>query len=489
MPSQRGEGKILKETTMRNGKPYVLWAWYMEIGTKPDGKPDRIAIRRKNRNDVITARRDILVKLAQGEPLRKDTTTVQAWLEYWLFEIAKPRLRPRVWRGYQSAIKCNIVPYIGQRKLQELEPQHIRFMIKEILNTGKSLRTAEIAYNVLHIALKDAKKEPNLGLRHNVVELVPKPRPKSNSQDAGTQKSLPSGLGRQQRSRKALTSPTARAVIRTSIEANDMLAVRWAMALLTGVRQGECLGLTLDAIDLDEGTFDLSWALHTVPLRRKEDGKRWTGDVYPLEAYDVEEGFEIQPLYKAMCLMRPKTNKSVRMTPIPGPLLVLIRAHVKAMTPNPWGLLFVAPPGQKKVKPGTPMRPKLDEQLWAEALKRADAPDVVLHAARHTTATLLLEAKVPEDVRMAIMGHSSAAVQRMYAHADLGVKRAGLAALDDLIDAEFVVEPDEPPLLALEAGGGDIVDAEFDEETDVTPMQVRPDPAPDDWRYAVFQSA
>ncbi|WP_158608011.1 tyrosine-type recombinase/integrase [Nocardia panacis] len=499
MPSHRGEGKILKETRKRNGKEYTLYAWYMEIGVKPDGTPDRIAIRRKNRNDLIKARREALVKLEQGEPLRKDNTTVESWLLYWLKEIQKPRLRPRAWHGVQSNLKCNVIPHVGRHKLQDLEPQHIRFMIKEILKSGRSLRTAEIAYNNLNKAIKDAMKEPNLGLKTNVLLMVNRPKPKSNSQDTGAQKALPTGHGRQQKPRKALTSSTARAVISTSVEARDPLAVRWATALLTGVRQGECLGLTLDALDLEEGKFDLSWALQEIPLTRRSDGKRWTGDVYPLEAYDTAAGFEIRPLYKAMCLVRPKTNDSQRMTPIPEPLQVLLRAHVKAMAPNPWGLLFVAPADQKLVKPGTPIRSKLDELLWAEALKRASAPDVVLHAARHTTATLLLEAGVPEDVRMAIMGHSSAAVQRGYAHADIGVKRAGLAALDNLIDAE-VIDIWEEDLPALEAAPGEVIDAEFDEEFsefddnyDVEKaepfMQPRTVSSPDAWRSLVFQTA
>ncbi|MFI5783200.1 tyrosine-type recombinase/integrase [Nocardia sp. NPDC051570] len=509
MSNERGEGKIRKETRTRNGKTETYWVWTMEIGVKPDGTPERIVRRRKNKADVVKARREVLLKMEQGEQLRKDTTTVEAWLKYWLEEIQKPLMRPRVWRGLRSNLKCNVIPHVGRHLLQDLEPQHIRFMIKEILKSGRSLRTAEISYNNLNKAIKDAMKEPNLGLKTNVLSMVNRPKPKSNSQDTGAQKALPTGHGRQQKPRKALTSPTARAVISTSVEVRDPLAVRWAMALLTGVRQGECLGLTLDAINLEEGKFDLSWALQEIPLTRKPDGKRWTGDVYPLEAYDIAEGFEIRPLYKAMCLVRPKTNDSQRMTPIPEPLLILLRAHVKTMAPNPWGLLFVAPPGQKLVKPGTPMRPKLDEKLWAEALKRAGAPDVVLHAARHTTATLLLEAGVPEDVRMAIMGHSSAAVQRGYAHADIGVKRAGLSMLDDLIDAE-VIEIWEGEQPALEAGSAEVVDAEFDDDefdddydgedfedelfeddyAEVTPLpQPRAVPAPADCRYVVFQSA
>ncbi|WP_067565967.1 tyrosine-type recombinase/integrase [Nocardia acidivorans] len=500
--STRGEGKIRTETrTSRNGKVSTVYAWYMEIGVKPDGSPDRIVIRRKSKAEVVKLRRQTLLKLEQGEVLRKDSTTVEEWLQYWLDEIQKPLLRPLVWRNLRSSISCNITPHVGRHKLHDLEPQHIRFMIKEILKSGRSLRTAEIAYNNLNKAIKDAIKEQKFGLTKNVLTLVTKPKPKSDSQDTGAQKALPTGHGRQQKPRKALLSDTARAVIRTSVEARDPLAVRWAMALLTGVRQGECLGLTLDALDLEEGKFDLSWALQGVPLNRRPDGKRWTGDVYPLEAYDIPAGFEIRPLYKAMCLVRPKTSKSRRMTPIPEPLLLLLRAHVKAMAPNPWGLLFVAPPGQKLVKPGTPMRPNLDEKLWAEALHRAGAPDVVLHSARHTTATLLLEAGVPEDVRMAIMGHSSAAVQRGYAHADIGMKRAGLSRLDDLIDAE-VIDVWEGERPALEAAPADVVDAEFEDgdldddhadqgkyEVHIKPQPVQQAPVPGDWRFAVFQSA
>ncbi|MFC9874817.1 tyrosine-type recombinase/integrase [Nocardia salmonicida] len=439
MPKPRGEGKPYKETRTRKVKDkktgevkevkYTLWAWKIELDRKPDGTRDYAVVRRKNRNDLADAKNELLVKIATGAPLKKDTTTVAAWLEYWLDEIAKPRLRPRVWRDYRSAVRCNIIPHIGKVRMVDLEPRHVRHMIKKITDSGLKLRSAEVAYLRLHKALDDAKREPSLGITSNVVELVDKPQPKTNGQDAAHPQPLRAitangekTKGRKQRSRKSLTSEQARKVIRTALDDNDPLAARWAMALLTGSRQGETIGLTLDRIDLEKGTMDLSWALQVVPLAREKGEKLPAGDLYPIEAFDAPEGFEIWPLYRATCLVRPKTNKSVRLVPVPMPLLVLLRAHIEQMKPNKYGLVWANPAGK-------PLRPEDDRKQWAAAMARAGAPDVVLHAARHTTATLLLEAGVPEDVRMAIMGHSSAAAQRIYAHVDQEVKRAGLSSI------------------------------------------------------------
>ena len=40
---------------------------------------------------------------------------------------------------------------------------------------------------------------------------------------------------------------------------------RWVAALMQGVRQGECLGLTWEHIDLERGLLDISWQLQPLP--------------------------------------------------------------------------------------------------------------------------------------------------------------------------------------------------------------------------------
>lgn len=52
------------------------------------------------------------------------------------------------------------------------------------------------------------------------------------------------------------------------------------------------------------------------------------------------------------------------------------------------------------------------------------------YVSRHTTATLLSQANVPEEIRMQIMGQSSAVAHRGYAHIDQTETRKALANLD-----------------------------------------------------------
>lgn len=60
-----------------------------------------------------------------------------------------------------------------------------------------------------------------------------------------------------------------------------------------------------------------------------------------------------------------------------------------------------------------------------------------LHSARHTTATLLRALGVPEDVRMQILGHSSATTTAGYTHLDLTEAADGLDRLAGLLLPEI----------------------------------------------------
>jgi mRNA-degrading endonuclease toxin of MazEF toxin-antitoxin module len=65
----------------------------------------------------------------------------------------------------------------------------------------------------------------------------------------------------------------------------------------------------------------------------------------------------------------------------------------------------------------------------AAEVRHPEGRHYMLHEARHTTATLLLEAGVSEAVIIAIMGHSSIAVTRGYQHVSQTLARK---AMDDV---------------------------------------------------------
>ena len=71
-----------------------------------------------------------------------------------------------------------------------------------------------------------------------------------------------------------------------------------------------------------------------------------------------------------------------------------------------------------------------DERRWKRA---AELPEITLYTSRHTAATLLQELGVSEEVRMKIMGQSSAAAHQAYVHIDQAQTRAALGKLERLL--------------------------------------------------------
>ena len=84
--------------------------------------------------------------------------------------------------------------------------------------------------------------------------------------------------------------------------------------------------------------------------------------------------------------------------------------------------------------PSSPVR--IIKRSWTSALRRAGVRHVRFHDLRHTFNTRLMEAGVMQEVRMALMGHSSgSSVHSTYTHVELPVKRDAIARLEQSVAA------------------------------------------------------
>ena len=72
-----------------------------------------------------------------------------------------------------------------------------------------------------------------------------------------------------------------------------------------------------------------------------------------------------------------------------------------------WGLVFVTPEGE-------PLHGPYVRHQWKLACLKAKIRPRRFHDMRHTSARLMKDLAVPEDVRMAMLGHSTEAVSRAY---------------------------------------------------------------------------
>ena len=411
-----------------------MWCGVVDVPTA-DGSRDQ---RRVYSKDYGRAR-DKLDKLKDAVDqgvIPSTTMTVGKWLTYWLTEVHGPHVRPKTYKFYEEAIRIHITPAIGKKRLDRLTPVDVRAMLATIATS----RNKQRAHQTLSLALKQAVID-GMVIR-NVCEAVRKPKHLAAD-------------------RTAFTAIQAKTIIRTAIElelelADDepALATRWAAAFLTGARQAEVLGLEWSRVDLEHGTADFAWQLQQL-TKVHGCGEPDATDTYPCEInrakrarasycpdskWDFQDGFEYRDCYKSLVWTRPKTRTGKRVVPLLPGLVEMLKLHADRSGPNPHGLVWRQPDGR-------PVSPTDDHELWQALLVAAGITakgvTVPLHAARHSTATLLQEAGVPEEVRMAIMGQSSVAAHRGYIHVDQTQARTAIGKLGGLLRADDESDADE----------------------------------------------
>jgi integrase len=80
---------------------------------------------------------------------------------------------------------------------------------------------------------------------------------------------------------------------------------------------------------------------------------------------------------------------------------------------------------------------KIIKTAWRSALRRSGIPKLRFHDLRHTFNTRLMEAGVIQDIRKALMGHSSGGeVHATYTHVELPAKREAIHKLELWMEAE-----------------------------------------------------
>lgn len=397
---QSGDGALYRRAS--DG----MWVGALELGWTASGKRRRKVVTHRTQSGALAKLREARRQLGAYGDVPTSSPTLADWLNRWLSEIAAKRVRPRTLDTYRHKATL-ITDAAGRTRLDKLTPAHVRAVHAYITDTrGLSSTTALQAHAILSKALKDAQRE-GLIVR-NVATLVD--RPAKAVSDRG-----------------ALTGEQARTLLRSL--ADDPMVSRWVFALLYGVRQGEALGLRWDQVDTERGTIDLAWQLQVFKWRHGcKTPCRRTPARCPSRHLGIPAGFEAHHLGGASVLTRPKSKAGIRVLPLIQFMAEALRHRASVAVPGVHGLVWTDDAGR-------PWSPGRDAQAWHAALEHAGLPSVPLHAARHTTATLLLELGVDTKVGSQILGHSDVLVTQAYQHADLALTRSALEGLGRMLEA------------------------------------------------------
>ena len=97
-----------------------------DLACRFHGKHRSKAIYGRTRRMVADALRDGLRAAQQGTLTGDERQTVAEFLTRWLQDVARPRVRPRTFAGYEAAIEHHISPHLGRVRLAKLTPQHLQ---------------------------------------------------------------------------------------------------------------------------------------------------------------------------------------------------------------------------------------------------------------------------------------------------------------------------------------------------------------------------
>jgi len=146
----QGEGTIRKRTDGR-------WEAMLTI-PQDDGTSKRRSIYGKTQGEVRKKLTEARRTLDQGDTLITDRQTVAQFLDNWLTEVARPKLRPATYISYQSKIKLYLIPALGKYPLAKLAPQQVQAMMNSMSERGLSPRSVQYARAILRKALNQALK-------------------------------------------------------------------------------------------------------------------------------------------------------------------------------------------------------------------------------------------------------------------------------------------------------------------------------------------
>lgn len=411
-----------------------LWMAELQLPDGADGKRRRKYLSSKTEEGVKEKLRQERRKLAKAGNLPTSSPTVAQWVDLWLKE-KKKNLKPGSYVQYEGKLLRHVVPSIGKIKLGRLTADHIR-KVHTYITDEKNLSTTEalITHRYFAKCLTDAVREKRIG--ENVATQLDAPR-KAISK------------------RKSLTADEAAALLMKTAS-DPTAAVHLSIALLTGMRPGERLGLTREQIDMDTGIITVSWQLQRLrwehgcleepgPVQRDggggatppAKGKAWPcgrklGGYCPKRWVDIPADQEATRVEGGLWLTRPKSRAGWREVPMAPTLYAVMARHLENTEPGMHGLILHR--GDEK---GRPVDPTDAIDAWYRWLDVADLPRVIPYTSRHTTATLLHALGVPELVRQAILGHSDATVTAGYTHVATVEMVDAVRKLDDRIKPQL----------------------------------------------------
>lgn len=336
--------------------------------------------------DWIRKMRD---QIDMGLTYDDERTTVARFMESWL-ALKKTELRIATFEHYTWMSKLHLLPNLGKIRLKDLTPGMVQNCYDKLAAEGVGVRSIRASHVVLHGFLEHAM---HLGLiTRNPTEFARPPRQEKRDLNIWDEDQVMKFLGFIQGHK------------------NDHL---YYLALTTGMRRGELLGLKWQDVD---------WSHSKLLIKRQ---------VF----HPQGGGFIFQP---------PKTKLGRRQVQLSSGAMQHLREQIKRVD-----LMRASNPGSWKehdlVFPslmGTPMGDDNLTHEFQELVAASGLPRIRFHDMRHTAASILLSRGIQPVIVAGMLGHSLSILLSTYAHYIPGTQEEAARVMDEVTTPIKFIPPE-----------------------------------------------
>lgn len=372
---RRGDGSVIPAKYDKKGR-VILWRGMISLGTITiDGKKrrHRPTIYAPTEAEAHQMLKRLQAKHLMGDDLTPGKQTVDAYWPRFLAHI-KAIDSPGTCEVYERNGRNHILPSIGSVKLRTLKTSHCQIMLDALPAKGLAPSSVKLIRAILIRALNVARKLGDLpkGAANAAIDTeiaaIPEKRPPS------------------------LTEAQLNRLLGTI--AGDPLEPLILVALGTGARIGECLGLLWSNVLFDEQELHILGA-----LKRRKNPQPKQGKQYIL----IRESFT-----------KARDQRVTRLSPPVATALLMQRErqhHQWEQAGDAWetsSLIFTDDHGR-------PLDPTAIDRRFKALAEAAGLPDgFTFHGLRHSAATFLIKDGASQRVLMQALGHKNARTSARY---------------------------------------------------------------------------
>lgn len=360
-------------------------------GINADGKQIRYrkTVKAKSPREVEKLLALMIAEIEQGQFINTKKLTFADFVTRWFKDYGENNLAPKTLHRYKQLFDSRILPALGHYKIEQIKPVHILEFYNTLINEGTRLdgrpgkiseQTVLYHHRVISAVLQDAVEWQVIP--YNPAKRVKPPKVKKTQGKYYDEEQ------------------TATLLHAVENEAFDYRVIL-VLAISTGLRRGELMGLEWSDIDFEKLTLTVRQVSQYIPG-------------------------------KGIFTKEPKNETSKRTVSLPLSVVSLVKDYRKEWAEN---RLKIADLWQGSDRlfvtwDGNPMHPDTVSKWFPKFLKKHHLPSIPFHGLRHTAATLLIKEGLHAKTISSRLGHSNInTTMNIYGHA---LKSADKEAADKL---------------------------------------------------------